>query len=51
MFTGWKEAVDFASNLLSDKAALDSLQEKIIRWWREYKFKLQNEVAEALGRL
>jgi len=47
-FDDWKESVDFAEALLSDKAALDSLQRKVFAWWQKYKSELQAKVASRL---
>jgi len=51
VFGDWKESVDFARELLSEKTALDNLQAKISDWWRNYKSQLQVLIANRLARL
>jgi hypothetical protein len=43
-FKTWSSARRFASDLLETPAHLDSLQRKIVDWWRRYKETLQAEV-------
>jgi hypothetical protein len=50
-FETWAGAVEFAKNLLSNKAALDALQETIFTWWKRYKAELRAEVNDRLAAL
>jgi hypothetical protein len=50
-FNDWRDSVDFAKDLLTDKPALDELQAKIFAWWQRYKSQLQVRVAGELANL
>ena len=51
IFGDWSEAADFATQLLSDPGALDTLQSEIFTWWQNLKTDLQAKVASKLASL
>jgi hypothetical protein len=50
-FGEWRGAVDFARELLADRAALNNIQAEINGWWQGYKSKLKNTIASRLAEL
>jgi len=50
-FDDWKDAADFARDMLSDKARLDELQAEVFDWWQRYKVELQIKIADRLASL
>ena len=51
VFNAWKEAAEFANDLLSKKEALDSLQAEVFAWWQGYKSELKNTISNRLAKL
>jgi hypothetical protein len=50
-FNDWKEAGEFAKELLTERRSLDALQAEVFAWWQKYKTELQVGVARKFVRL
>lgn len=50
-FDDWREAANFARDLLGERPALNILQAKVSSWWQRYKSELQVKLADRLARL